>query len=767
MCAMARSLVARRADRYVPAFWRACATAAAVIGTVALPLIAASPALANPVTSASASPPLAVTVTSVSPAYATEGQTITIRGRVWNGTRATMRDLSVSVLSSTVRFTSNIDLEAFAGGATGQVAQNPVGIAPYSIGHVRSRHSVAWIIRLPAGDLHLSCFGVYPLTVTATNASQSVTASQPVPLPFWPSKADLCPSSLRPAPFPISWIWPLIDSPHAGPCPGLLDNSLTASVAPGGRLANLLAVGRDYTTKARLTWAIDPALLDNVRTMTGPYQVGSSPACAGATAHPGDRAARNWLAEVAKATAGQPVFVTPYADVDMAALARYGNDTDLRKAFADGQRLAGPILRRSPAPAPIPASSKKLSAIAWPADGRANPEVLEDIGAMHIGTVILAMPPTSLNFTPGAVTSVVDGVGNQLKVLLADGALSGLLASRSASSTSVGTIFDVSQLYLAETAMIVAEAPAMVSPILVTPPRRWDPTATLAAALLSDTTSAPWLRPSTIGELASQPEEHYFHSLLLPPHPTGELSRGLLHKVMALDSKVSLLQSIMQPKDPQLSRAVFGIESSSWVGRDSAQARTMLNRTSRFVTGQFAGLSVGGPQTIHVTLGGRAGSVTVSIHNGLGYAVRVGLRVSSSNDTVMAKQKHPNEVYVVPAHSSSELKLNVNATQTGKATLKLSLKAPNGRLLPDPPDNPLLLEISATNLGTVALVICAAALAIFVIASAAQAIRRGRRDRQTQPDQPDSVDTEQSPTDRSGLSTAGPPPGHLPQEESQ
>ena len=353
---------------------------------------------------------------------------------------------------------------------------------------------------------------------------------------------------------------------------------------------------------------------------------------------------------------------------------------------------------------------------------------------MHIGTVILAMPTSSLKFTPGAVTSQFDGVGTKLKVLLADGSLSSLLASKTTSSTSPGTIFHISQLYLAETAMIVAEAPAMRRPILVTPPRRWDPTATLASDLLAATVSAPWLVPSTIGQLAAQPEQHDYSSVLTPPGRRSELPGGLLRRVGALDTKVSLLQSIMRPTDPQLSRAVFGIESSRWIGAAAPQARRMLSRTARFVHNQFAGLSIGGRETIHVTLGGRVGTVTVSIRNLLNYPVRVGLRVRSSNDTVVVKQKVPRGVYLVPARSSIEPKLSVNATQTGKATVTLSLRAPNGTLLPDPPDKPLTLEISATNLGTVALVICAAALAIFVIASAAQAIRRGRpkgRPRQT------------------------------------
>ncbi len=117
------------------------------------------------------------------------------------------------------------------------VQQDQVGVAPLRLSRLHGQHAKAWTIKLRASDLRLNCFGVYPLTVQVTDASGDVAASDPVPMPFWPNKAHSCPGSTRPDPFAISWVWPLIDSPHQGPCPGLLDNSLAPSLAPGGRLA--------------------------------------------------------------------------------------------------------------------------------------------------------------------------------------------------------------------------------------------------------------------------------------------------------------------------------------------------------------------------------------------------------------------------------------------------------------------------------------------------------------------------------------------------
>jgi hypothetical protein len=706
---------------------RACAVVGTVIVAAGLP-IAVGPAASMAASSArtqTRSPRLELSVTSVSPSYATPHHAIKLKGRVWNGGHSSITGLSVQLYSSTAPFNSEIGLEGFAAN-TIPVGESQVTGATHQIGKLPGRHGVGWSIDLPVSALRLNCFGVYPLTVKVTDPTGTLTASDPVPLPFWPTKPNSCSSAIRPAPFAISWIWPLIDSPHQGACPGLLDNSLASSLAPGGRLADLVSVGASYAAKARLTWAIDPALLDSARTMTQSYQVGGSASCADQTVHAPDQNARTWLSEVVSATAGHPVFVTPYADVDVAGLAQYldNSDADLKNAFTDGEQLAGPILRRSPVPAALPAAPKRLSAIAWPSGGLPSPIVLENLGAMKIRTFILAMPPPQGPHTPGAVTGTIDGLGDRLRVLLGDYSLSKILASSAANSRQPGTIFNVSQLFLAETAMIVAEAPALSRPMVVTPPRRWDPASTLASDLLGDTVTAPWLRSMNVNQLATTQREQPYPSSLVRPGARAELPGKLLRKLNKLDHSVTLLQSIMPTKDNRLSRAVYGIESAAWAGAGATEAQALLDNTSQYVRSQFGGLSVGGQRVINVTLGGRVGSVTVSIRNALSYPVRVRLQVTSSNNTVAATQRH--KFYEVAPHSSSGLKLKVNATQTGKAKVTVSLESPTGVLLPNPPDKPLIMKISATNLGTVALIIFAAALAVFVIASAAQAIRRGR-----------------------------------------
>jgi hypothetical protein len=385
------------------------------------------------------------------------------------------------------------------------------------------------------------------------------------------------------------------------------------------------------------------------------------------------------------------------------------------------------ILRRTFAPGkPLP-PGRALADVAWPADGIADYPLLESLASFKVTTVILdsgTMPPVpAVTYTPNAVTSMSDGLGTQLHFLLADDNLTHVLGSRSAGSADPAALFRVRQLFLAETAMIVAELPSTPRAIVVAPPRRWYPAATLAKGLLADTVNAPWLRSSTIGQLLALRPDHLTRSQPQIVSP-AELSPRLLRKVARLDGRVALLESILVPGQPnlQLYRAAFGVESSAWRGGrvTERRARALLSRTLRFIAAQWKGLSVVGSP--NVTLGGTISTVPVSITNHLDYPIQVRLSITAGNRSVQISVPGKG-VITVQAHVTSTVKLAARASTGGSATIRLSLRSPDGRPLPV---RALAMHIRATQFGTVALVICAAALAVFVIASAARAIRMGR-----------------------------------------
>ncbi len=594
----------RRARKRRPARPARAAIATAIAGfCAALPLLS-GPAEASPADQPPRSP-LAVTVTSVSPSFAEQGKTITLTGQVRNLAATAASGLTVQLMSSQTALGTRRNLEDFAHGNF-VPSEGPVSVAPVTLQHLGSGQIWRFTVRLPVSKLGLSCFGVYPLTVQVTDAAFAI-ARDAVPLPYWPPKATSCTGQRRPQPFPISWVWPLIDTPHQNACSGLTDNSLAQRIAPKGRLGYLLAVGARYSARAGLTWAVDPSLLEGVRAMTQPYQVGASARCRQGGSQPADPDASRWLTGLRKATAGQSLFLTPYADVDVAALIRRGNNSDLQQAFVAAGQVGHQILRRSAVPATVPAGPRQFSAIAWPASGIASRDVLNTLATLGIDTVILAAPAVSpVSYTPGAVTNTLSGIGN-VNVLLADHAITALLSTSAAASAKPGDVFRTSQLYLAETAMIASEAPSNNRPIMVAPPRRWDPPRALASGLLSDTVSAPWLKPSTAGQMVSLPAEKIYPRITQKPS-SAELSGKLLHDVSKLDHRIELLQSIRVKPDPALNRAVFGIESSAWRGNGAKHARLLFARASDYVHSQLRGVTIragGGHNAYHVTLAAR------------------------------------------------------------------------------------------------------------------------------------------------------------------
>ena len=680
---------------------------------------------------AAARPPAAVTITSVSPAYARPGGKIRVSGVLRNTSGAPVRAITVQLRSSSQAITDRDDLGNYAAGSGPSDVLEP-GALTRIAGPVAPGASVAWSAVLPVNEVHMSVFGVYPLAAEAATSTATLGTSRTF-LPFWPTGHG----AVQPREN-IAWIWPLIDEPDQGPCPGLLNNRLAASLSSGGRLADLLSAGTSAAgLRAKLTWVVDPALLGSVQAMAGPgsYLTGASAACAPATTHAASAPAAEWLSRLRSAVAGQPAVATPYADVDIAALVQQNLDGDVHRAFADGRGLASSVLKQNFTPAPAaagapPSAAALTTALAWPADGLANYPMLETLAAVDgIKTVVLssaAMPPQdNLSYTPSAVTTTPDGEGGDMRVLLADSTLTQILGSVTAQSDPPGASFAAQQMFLAQTAMIAAESPHLSRAVVVAPPRRWDPPAGLASGLLADTASAPWLAPVSAGSLAADQKATGQVARQAPatvgPHLTG---RSLLRGAAVADQQAALVQSLRVRPAPRLTQAVAAVESSAWRGSAAGQqaARAMLSRVLTYLNAQAAQVTIVEPG--RDTLGGQTGPIPISIDNKLKYPVRVKVQFTVSQDRGgdFAVLSQPGLI-TVPAETIITKKVKVKASSIGSTTVSLRLLAPDGQPLPAPPVN---MVVQSTQLGTVTLVVLAAALAVFMIASASRAIRRGR-----------------------------------------
>ena len=215
------------------------------------------------------------------------------------------------------------------------------------------------------------------------------------------------------------------------------------------------------------------------------YKVGGNSQCIETTSSPASAAAGTWLDELRAVTHGEPMFVTPYADPDVSALVHSGMDGDLAESYSLGNSEAQQVLSRPFGP------GAPDTLIAWPADGAADASVVASLAHDgQVATTVLNSDEMPARRTPAgkdpaddAVTTVPTGIGGTMSVLLADSEISKELGSVTVASWA-SSQFSVEQDFLAQTAMIVAEAPYSPRSVVIAPPRRWDPSEREADALL-------------------------------------------------------------------------------------------------------------------------------------------------------------------------------------------------------------------------------------------------------------------------------------------
>jgi hypothetical protein len=680
-----------------------------------------------------------IAITSLSPTIAKPKGKVTVSGIVANPTSTALPGLSVRLWSSGLALSSRGAMNGFlnAQSSTAQDAQVP-GAQTTLPGRVPAHGTQAWTLTLNVSQAGMQRFGAYPLAAQLSSAGAVLDVARTF-LPYWPGKH----AARSVKPLTIGWVWPLIDTPQRGACPALISNELAGSVASGGRLNTLLTAGQSPDgRRAAITWAIDPALLSDVSVMKQPYRVSTHADCTGGKTEQASRPAAAWLSGVQDLAGEQDFFVTPYADVDMAAMAHHGLDSELAAAFADGKLAAQKLLGRSQRSTPAAPGM-----MAWPAGGVADYGVLEELAQLHVQVMIMdskLMPPVAqVSYTPSAVTTTFNRLGGLMHVLLSDHQITKILSLRrnqipgvvpgpasmpSSARTQIrqAAAFAKEQWFLAETAMIAAEQASAPRALVAAPPRRWNPSLDLADALLSESATAPWLRPATLASMVAGGPAPGSPARRAPPLrlvSRGELAGPLLRQVRdQLVAHVQLLDSILTTHGHgYLSTAVDAVESSAWRGGRRAQrpAAQLLRHELAFVASKLAQVRI--TVSSRVTLGGKAGDVPVSVRNNLPQAVTVQVKakVSADDQVTIAPYKR---LVTVPAKSQVIVRIPVRATDAGSKTLTLWLATPQGAPLPAPPTS---LTVTATHFGTLAIVIISVALVVFVLSAAARAIRRG------------------------------------------
>ena len=547
---------------------------------------------------------VSVAITGMTPQWATPKSTVTVKGTVTNTSKESLTDLFVLVDASNSGVSSASALTQYLAQPY-QLAYNQVTKQQRIPGTLKPGQSAHWALSFKAKAAGLTTFGVYPLTaqVNADVGTLPPTLGRAYTfLPYVPAKHTKYAKSV-PARKQIAWVWPMIDDPLISRpgqrvCSGGQVTALAASLAPGGRLASLLAAGSQYAAQDQLTWVVDPALLEDVRSLS---HCQKAPGVA--------KTASKWLASFQVGTKTQPMFATPYADVELTLIGQH-HSADVQRAFAPiGRNLAGQILDRD---LNSTGHGSQITGTVWPPSGTADSSTLRTLAAKE-NVQTLLLNDDLVDSGPGDAFQTENGVGGTARVLLYSGELNSLLGATTHHS---GSGFAAAQDYLAETALL-AQSHASAA-IIVAPPRRWAPPAGLATDLLARTAQAPWLQPVPLQSLDPRPAR----MLTLPAAiPSAErFSRKVVRQFAVVDDLINQISAI-QATNQHFYLASTALESSAWHGLSQQKQRARISPLVTYLHAQQGGVSV--RVTSRVILGGLKGIVPVLIDNRLDYPVKV------------------------------------------------------------------------------------------------------------------------------------------------
>ncbi|CAK7287285.1 DUF6049 family protein [Streptomyces sp. RM1] len=726
-------------------------------------LLAGAPLLAGLLQLPAAAPaqaasgdPVSVSLDSLTPNAPTDGDTLTVSGTVTNNGKQTVTGAHVglrvgpmlntrSEISAVARHPD--DLQGAAGTEVGgKYEQKFTKLAPGVAEH--------FSISVPVDKLDLGADGVYEFGValsgqTSAQPWQQLLGVQRTFLPWQPSDAD---TKTR-----TTFLWPLLSTVHltaktgAGELqtPEFLNDDLAKELAPGGRLAQMVDLGKDLD----VTWVIDPDLLASVDAMaSGNYQLPGD----GDTTTPGPKdhqaLAKQWLADLQKAVVGKEVVALPFADPDLASLAHRGTSvtgslSHLKDATDVAATTVKTVLHVTPS-----------TDYAWPVDGAVDPSIMRVATSAGADRVIARsdslQDTAGLPYTPSAARPV----GGGTTAIVADAKLSTAFED---DLTKAGPATLAVQQFLAQSLEINAQTDQQRS-IVVAPQRM--PTAGQAQAMATavkalqggtwsqaqDLTAAAKAKPDPNATTRIPSTSAYPSALRrqeLPVSAFGQIART--------QDKLDNFQVILSDQSRVVTpfgRAINRGMSTSWRGREEAGdsyrsgVESWLDDLARQVK------LIDKSET---KLSGRSATIPVTVQNNLVQPVgHLVLRLSSTMPTrlkIGGKAYAEQPVDIAGGHAQS-VKFSTSANANGRATVIAQLYTEDGQEY----GAPVTFDVKVTEVTPTVMLVIGGGVLLLVLAgfrmytqrkraAARQAGEGGPGDAAEQSDEPGNPD---SPGDR-------------------
>jgi len=543
------------------------------------------------------------------------------------------------------------------------------------------------------------------------------------------------------APPALTLLWPLADRPRLLPvAPGepplLSDDELATSLAPGGRLYQLLdslsaatstTTDPDRRLRNSVCLALDPDLLVTAEAMAGSGGYRVQTAAGGVSTGSGGQIAASWLTRLRGVAADTCVMALPWAQLDINAAARAGLGDQVGIAVNDGSAAVGRITG-------VPG----IPGLTWPTSGALTTGAAAGLAALGQSRVLLSADAvtgaanTTLAPTQRLVRTTVDAA--TLATVLLDPPSAVALAATGAaprpgdgpaqqgpsSSTRDGRTLALQDALgaLSWPALVgVTGAPTGApSTVVLAPPQTWtvdggEATTVLQTvrSLLSANLATSQSLPALVGSAATGVSGA---KLDYPLRATsGELPSAITDAVVRAGAQLASfagsaradVQAQVQPTaivDPLRQDLVRSLSSA----RDAPPASGVGGVLTRLLS-QVSLQTPGGPYT----LASEQSPLLLVVRNDLPVAMDIHVSISGPPGL----QVTDVGVQQLPARSQRQLMLPTSVTRAGQFAVDVSLTTVGGQSVG--PSTRLLVRSTAYGTATAALTGGAALLLLVLV----------------------------------------------------
>ncbi len=650
----------------------------------------AMPARANDAT-------VQVVLDSFLPIIPTAAAELHITGRVVNSSTSTVNNpvVQLRLSPSPIAGRNGIDAES-----------NSPTAATRTVATVKLQSSVlpnaqmSFDISLPFQQLSLTQAGVYALAIDVVDSGNTAGSIRTF-LPWYPAGEKL------PHAIGVVWLWPLADYPARTASNILLNNQTPTALSPGGRLTNLVDVGREFSST--LSWMIDPSLLQTADAISRGYQV----------VQEGETVVGNkgtdatlWLNELRSSMSSSNAHALAYADIDAVADRKNSLSADVVRAMTVAQPITSAILKST-----IPGG------LYWAPNGHLDQKTANLLASAGASTAVLSTAAMAGDRTaPRQGVADYETTFGNVTAVLTDERISAALAlpQRTASEIIVAR-----QRFLAETAAI-ADSPAALAhqPLTVVAAPvdlRWAPAASFLRSVLRGTQSAPWMIPTTLESLLNSPRGS--SNRLAYVAGSSELTSSYLSHLKAVQDRVSQLTAVQQtpgPVNQSYAEALLRAQSAAWRAEPGTGA-ALLNAISSELNTQINQVRPISSGTI--TFSGDAGNVPVTLANDSDSVVNVGLSLIGVPSSRL--ESVPKTGIVIEPGQKISVEIPVRIVGGDPLPTKVQMLTPKGQAYGTPATIVLGSTAYARAAGWV-VVAAFGAIAIFVVVGITRRIMQAR-----------------------------------------